>query len=220
MSRINIIITDTKESERFPGKNDRLAEYTFEWLLDEIQDFSTSENVHLWYILREGKGFKSHFNLDTCHIVFSPDDPTSDSHKPLLKWFEEKYGKPKDTFILLQLSQPLRRRGLLREVVDAVTQDNVVLTYTMWGSSHWRIVDNGTMEHDDERQDDIHRFYDGAVYAWQGSSGKIFDLRSQSKVWVKNYTGPVCDIDHPWEYNKEYLDGLEELARQNERLGK
>lgn len=216
-NRINILICDTKESERFPGKNDLLLDNTINWLLDEIQDFTEDENVHVWYILREGSNFNGSFDFNNCHIIFSPNDSTSDSHKKLFKWFESKYGMPGDVYVQPQLTQPIRRSGMLREAVDAVTSDNVVLTYTLWGSSAWRMVDNGTLENESDRNDDIHRFYDGALYVWMGDSDKIFDLRNQNKVWVKNYCGPVCDIDHPYEFNSEYLKGLGKLAKQNEK---
>lgn len=146
-NKINILICDSKESERFPGKNDLLLDNTINWLLDEIQDFSEDENVHVWYIIREACGpnkcgFDGNLDFHNCHIVFSPDDSTSDSHKELFKWFESKYGEPGDVYVQPQLTQPIRRSGMLREAVDSVTQDNVVLTYTLWGSSAWRIVDN------------------------------------------------------------------------------
>lgn len=213
--RINILICDTKESERFPGKNDLLLDNTINWLLDEVQDFSEDENVHIWYISRVGSGFNDSFDFNNCHIVFSPDNSISDNHKELLQWFDESYGKQDDVYVLLQLSQPIRRNGMLREAVDKVEDDNVVLSYTMWGSNAWRVVDNGTLEHESDRDDDIHRFYDGAIYVWKGNSAKIFDLKRQKKEWVHNYVGPVCDIDHPWEYERSYIKGLKNLSKQN-----
>lgn len=128
-----------------------MLDNTINWLLDEIQDFNEHENVHVWYILRElcgphKCGFDGKLDFDNCHIIFSPNDSTSDTHKELLQWFEESYGKQDDVYVLLQLSQPIRRSGMLREAVDKVDNDNVVLSYTMWGSSAWRMVDNGTLE--------------------------------------------------------------------------
>lgn len=87
---INIIITNTKESVRFPGKNDKLMDYTIDWINDELNDLN-DPNVHVWYFLRETMtdaqcpkfSINNHF-----HVVYTPDDKTSDSHRDLFDWIQ------------------------------------------------------------------------------------------------------------------------------------
>lgn len=214
MKNVHILIPDTKDSDRFPGKNDLLEKYTFDWLAEELED-----GVHVWYLLCEDDKWTGSLDSENLHVLFVPFE-IHDNHKQMLSWVTrhicEEYGND-SRFVQLQLTQPVKRSGMLKEIVDGIDENNVVLTYTLWGNYGWRLVDNGTLEYESERDNSIHRFYDGTVVAWKGlNSDRIFDLRHQKKHWVKNYTGPVCDVDYAWEYNENYVKGLQELCNQNE----
>lgn len=212
----HIIITNAKQSERFPGKNEILLDYTIDWLIEEADD-----TMEFWYISREDEVFpEGRIDLNNCHILFAPENKKYDDHKSLLEWAEiEINGGKNDKFVLLQLTQPVRRKGLLQEALEVSTKDNVVVSYSEWTNEHWRTVDKGTLEFIDDRdKESSHKYYDGAIYVWQNDVKKIFDLPNQNKVWVKNGTMPVCDIDRPWQYSTDYIKGLEELVKQNEEI--
>ena len=214
--KTHVIICDAKESERFPGKNQILLDHTVDWLMEEADD-----TTEFWYVSREDEVFpEGRIDLDNCHILFAPKNKKYDDHKSLLEWTEtEINGKSNDRYVLLQLTQPVRRKGLLQEALEASREDNVVVSYVQWTNEHWRIVDKGTLEYLDERdKEKPHRLFDGSIYVWQNDVKKIFDLPNQNKAWVANGTMPVCDIDRPWQYSTDYIKGLEELVKQNENL--
>lgn len=50
--KTHIIITDAKESERFPGKNQILLGHTVDWLAGEADD-----TMEFWYVSREDEIF-------------------------------------------------------------------------------------------------------------------------------------------------------------------
>lgn len=214
--KTHIIITDAKESERFPGKNQILLGHTVDWLAGEADD-----TMEFWYVSREDEIFpEGRIDLGNCHILFAPKNKKYDDHKSLLEWAEAEIdGKPNDKYVLLQLTQPVRRKGLLQDALGASTKDNVVVSYVQWVDEHWRIVDKGTLEYIGGRdKEKPHRLFDGSIYVWQNGAGKIFDLPNQKKAWVANGTMPVCDIDRPWQYHGAYLEGLKELCNENERI--
>ncbi len=213
--KTHVIITDCKESQRFPGKNGLLKEHVAEWLMEEY----VPDNMHVWYVLREDENFTQQVDFDNWHVLFCPDAKEMDDHKKLIKWIWQEIAEDDDKGILLQLTQPVRKQGLLMETEELIELDNVVVSYTEWTNEHWRMVDNGTLEFVGERDEEVsHKFFDGAVFGWQGNPEKIFDIVNQKKTWVENYIGPVCDIDRPWQYSADYIRGLGELVKQNEEI--
>lgn len=220
---INIIITNTKESQRFPGKNDKLIKYTMEWLNEELNDLN-DPNVHVWYFLRETMtDHKCHQYIinDNFHVVYTPDDKTSDSHRDLFDWIQSNViVDPKERFIQVQLTQPVRRKGLLKDVIKAIDDENLVLTYTQFDDMRWReIMDKGSLPWDYRQKDEKEYkcYYDGAIAGWTGDVSKLFRLYDEKvpKCWIKNTVTPVCDIDSPWQFNHNYISGLKSLAEQN-----
>lgn len=207
----HIIITDAKESKRFPGKNQILSHYTLNWASEEAYD-----DAHFWYVFREDEEFKGRIDMNNCHILFAPENKKYDDHKTLLEWIYEQINDKAGKYVLLQLTQPVRRYGLLKETIDNIGDGKVVLSYVTWPDNKWRMVDDGTLEYMEQRDDIPHKFFDGAVYGWQGKPDKIFDLKNQEKTWVDNGIAPVCDIDNPWEYSEKYIEGLQDLVRKNQ----
>lgn len=130
---------------------------------------------------------------------------------------------PDATWVQVQLTQPVRRFGLLSDVLTAVDDKNLVLTYAEWDDLKWReVLDKGSLPWDYRQRDEkpSKRYYDGAVAAWRGDVSKLFRLYDENvpKTWVKNTMTPVCDIDSPWQYHNEYLTGLSKLANQNNKI--
>ena len=102
---VNIIITNTKESTRFPHKNEKLLTYTFAWLENELQHLNRAD-VQVWYIMRENaKGNDYACHHPNFHIVRSPDNATSDSHRALFAWLQESILTDlNDTWVQVQLT--------------------------------------------------------------------------------------------------------------------
>ena len=210
---VKLIVCNTKESRRFPGKNRLLAQITFDWIQEEIKDLK--EPVEVYYIQRENS-LSVPLKFDNFNLVYCPDE-SADVHLEVFKWFERTYGATDATYVQLQVTQPNKRKGLLKDILDKVTDDNMVLAYSVWDNEHWRIVDNGTLEFEDERSTSgLSKFYDGSVCAWRGPVEKLFDLKNQRKVWVENSFAPVCDVDHRFHFNSVYLTGLQTLTKQNQ----
>lgn len=87
-------------------------------------------------------------------------------------------------------------------MLSHVDKETVVVSYCLQDNPSWRLVDRGTLEHVDERSDELHKYYDGALYAWVGAnSDAIFDLPNAKKCWLSNGHQYVCDIDYKWQYD-------------------
>lgn len=77
----------------------------------------------------------------------------------------------------------------------------MVVSYVLADSPDWRCVDEGTIDKITNRSDNLHKYYDGAIYAWRGNnSDLIFDLPNADKLWICNGHQYVCDIDYEWQY--------------------
>lgn len=212
---VNILILNTKESERFPHKNEFLLKYTVDWLRNELK--TIGQDYKVVYVTRENMKAQVPILNNLVHLESPDDDSISSNHRAVLGWVVEHFN-PNDKFVQLQLTQPVRREGLLKDVIDKIENDNVVISYTMTRDDSWRIVDNGTLENVESRSDDIHRYLDGAIDGWTGNPEKIFDLPIRKKTWVRNMFGPIVDIDYRWEYHSDYIKGAQALCNQNEKF--
>lgn len=191
----------THDSLRFAGKNEILLQYTVDWACKEIED-----DCDIWLVYSEGMPKKRCFGV--IHDIYCPPE-IKDDHKEIMRWCVEyiswQGGQEDDGFIALQTTQPRRRKGLLRDCVQVlgnVDKDTVIVSYCLQDDMSWRLVDKGTLDRVGERSDDLHKYYDGALYAWTGNnSDLIFDLPNAKKCWLYNGRQYVCDIDYKWQYD-------------------
>ncbi len=101
--------------------------------------------------------------------VFCPDEVSHDM-KPLLNWYDEE--TKADIIILLQLTQPKRRSGLLVDVInDLLKQDTRLVTsfVKVPFEEPWRVINaNGDNWNEAIRNTGIDylKLYDGAVYGF------------------------------------------------------
>lgn len=211
---VHVIITNAKQSERFPGKNEILLDYTLDYVAREAP-----LSYNIWMVLRENdENHQGCINFGSNHVLYAPRDEKYDDHLTLMRWITEYINDPDGKYILLQLTQPVRRSGLLQDAVHNISEDNIVLSYTSWTDDSWRMVDDGTLDNINMRDDEmLHKFMDGSLYGWMGSPDKIFSPTKQRKVWISNGIAPVTDIDRPWQYDRQYIDGVGQLLNSNEK---
>lgn len=213
---INIIIPNTKESTRLKNKNRMLRDYTLQWLAKEIPTIESQEQIAIVWELRN-KNVPVNTENDKqysfkIYPLFVPDEYSNDM-KPLLKWCEKRIKG--DVNVLLQLTQPLRREGLLSDTIT--TLDNnpklLVASYAEVPGERWRIIhDNRWLEeYRNTNESDTIKLYDGSIYAWDTDykcAACLWNFK-QKKSFVKN-TEYLVDID----YQKDY-DNFMKLKEMN-----
>jgi hypothetical protein len=106
-----------------------------------------------------------------------------------------------DVVVLLQLSNPIRRPGLLFDAVNLAAVSNRVVTSCVFDySDDWRRVrdDRSIIPRSTEKVFKI----DGAMYAWNPSVVPVYEVFQPRapKEWVLNYECEVADID--WRYQE------------------
>lgn len=116
------------------------------------------------------------------------------SQRDDLKLAEEFYCNPLN--VLLQLTQPVREKGLLKRTLDLlVATKKTVVSATEGYDDSWRKIDeNGIwLPKKDERV--LH--HDGVIYAWeQGHVDDIFTREQEHTVVVSSKRFPLIDIDY------------------------
>lgn len=182
---VHVIIT-VKPSSRFPNKNKILANYTIVWLLTEIAYLKENVNV---YTIGYREELPDKLPTDWKHFEYH-----NKNHQKVLEYAESVIeSKDDDIFILAQLTQPIRRRGLLKDVIESAKQ-NSTITACYAPDNNWRIVnknggwDNSTKEYK--------LFYDRALYGWkQGNLNSIFDKDYEHSIVINHNQLPI-DIDY------------------------
>lgn len=113
LAKNHIIIPMTHDSLRFAGKNEKLLQYTLDWLSREAVD-----DYDVWFVYAEGMPKKRCWGI--LHDIYCPPE-IKDDHKEILRWvvayIEWQGGKVDDNYIHLQTTQPRRRKGLLSETI-------------------------------------------------------------------------------------------------------
>lgn len=189
---IHVLIT-SKESRRFPGKNGSLWEYTAAWLAAECM--SSAEPVRVWFAgaVPEGAKVPAGWRVLDVHAA---------DHHELQQAMEDavlaecgRDGAP--VFVLAQLTQPLRRRGLLADVVYVCRAFGAAGTYCVGRLDEWRVV---SCRGWGKPRDGVCRLMDGALFAWR--PGRLEDswrpgVPYTRRGMVANYRGPVVDVDAP-----------------------
>lgn len=190
MFKLLISIPNTKASTRFPGKNKVLAHYTVDWLNEELKSLPADWQVKVIEVV-------SPFTDETCTPYEKFLVSYEDDHLKLTEALQKAFSV--DMHIHVQLTQPKRRRGLLKDCINTLlaTKADVVSTYVTWRNDYnWRELkrkDDKVMFTKELRSDEHVSLYDGALYCAR-ELPKIFDTEL---TWdfVYNGTRPVCDID-------------------------
>lgn len=199
---VNIILPNTKESERCPNKNRVLRKYTLDFLERELPTIEDENTVAIVWELRNEKvpvdtdnDNKYSFKINA---LFVPDEYSNDM-KPLMKWADKKIKG--DICIQLLYTQPKRRAGLLKDLVQSVLDNPCKLTVTAaeMPLESWRVIINNnwfeSIRHIPEGQ--RLQLYDGAGYAWHSDlTSRCLWKHGRRKAVIKN-VDVVVDIDYP-----------------------
>lgn len=152
-----ISIPNTKKSERFPGKNKLLAQYTVDWLNEEL------------------KTLPKEWEVEVVEITSPWTDETVTPYKKFLVAYENDHQKalealqkafPCDLHIHLQVTNYERRVGLLKDAINTLlaTNASVVSSYVTWKNDYsWREIvktAKGHMFSYDKRSNEWKHFYD------------------------------------------------------------
>ena len=195
---VAIIIPNSKESERCKNKNRVLRHYTLDWLARELND-SKSINYNV-YEVRDKSVPVDTSNDDrypyTIHTLWL--DGVNDM-RVLLDNVDRLIDC--DVYVLLQLTQPYRRYGLLHDALHTLSAypHHLVTSCAIVDFDAWRIIHNGNWQDHIRHASKGNRLcmYDGAIYVWCKSSGVdiVFDY-DKTKKFVTN-TDRLVDIDYP-----------------------
>ena len=218
--KVKILIPNSKESVRLPNKNRILRRYTLQWLDHEIKSLGNEYEVEV-IELRNSK-----VAVDTSDdhrlgykitALFCPDE-VSREMRDLIEWSEDR--TESSLIILLQLTQPMRRKGLLKDALRAIRDHDgyLVCSYVRQPFSEaWRVISgnrwNETIRRDKEQYLDL---YDGALYGWQGKNQRLLWDYEREKRLIYNYTGSLVDVDTIEDYRhfREFQKMITETDNQ------
>lgn len=186
-----VSIPNTKQSERFPGKNKLLAQYTVDWLNEELKTLPKEWEVEVVEIT-------SPWTDETCTPYKKFNVPYQNEHQKALEYLQKHTHA--DLYIHCQLTQLKRRRGLLKDCINTLlmTKADVVSTYITWRNDYsWRELKRSgdrVMFDKSKRSEDKVSLYDGSLYVSHDAT-KIFDTTCVWD-WVRNGSHPVVDVDY------------------------
>lgn len=177
--QIEIYIPNSKESERLPNKNRLLRQYTLDWLEEELKTLPKDWQVSVLELRNE------RVKVDTsndCKLSFTIEPrfaPNEASHEMQDLLHRMTDNAPQDAIkVLLQLTQPKRRKGLLLDAIKAHLRNPELLTtsFVEQPFEAWRIVRfRNWNEYSRTRKDGQSiSLYDGAVYAWRGDCSVLW----------------------------------------------
>lgn len=167
---ILVSIPNTKRSKRFPGKNKLLAASTIEWLDKEIAHLPEDWNVRIIEVV-------SPFTDEFCTSYEKFMVSYEDDHLKLTEALQKSFSV--DLHVHLQLTQPKRRVGLLKDCIDTLitTNADVVGTYVTWRNDYnWReLKRNGdkVMFDKSKRSEDQVSLYDRSTILYEGFNEDI-----------------------------------------------
>ena len=182
---VHIFIT-VKPSTRLPGKNARLAGYTIAWLAMEL--LYSTEPVRV-YTVGARSELPARLPTNWQHIECLTGTHRGDIEQA------ERAAAPAvgDVCVLVQLTQPLRRCGLLADVVEQTRSHGCAVTVCNGRQDDWRtILPGGRWKQTKGQRVALH---DGALYGWlPGKAAAIFCATAEHGV-VINYAGQPVDVD-------------------------
>ncbi len=183
---IHVLIT-VKPSVRFPGKNRRLFHYTAIWLAYEIMNLQ--EPVQVWTVGARGE-LPEHLPPTWRHIQTATGTHKGDIEEAMRQIAPNAEN---DIFVLLQLTQPVRRAGLLANIVDAAFCRGVAVSASTAEINGWRTL-SGEGSWDFNKTPHA-KMIDGACYAWRPRYlEEVFDPEARHG-YVMNTNG-IVDVDY------------------------
>lgn len=191
--KILISIPNTKSSERFPMKNKILAQYTIHWLETELISIEDEHQIEIVEIVSDVTPEKV-----THYEAFKVPVEISCNHQAILQYTHDAFSP--DIHIHLQLTNYKRRKGLLRDSIDALLSSSadVVSSYVEWIDDYsWREIKNNKFNNT-LRSNEFKKYYDGSIYTFKEPSS-VFDMTSEW-LFVFNRKAPVCDVDYSIQY--------------------
>ncbi len=182
---LHVLIT-VKPSTRYPGKNARLAGYTLAWLAWEL--LHEAEPVQVWTV-----GARAELP-ELLPPAWRHIECATGSHRGDIEHAEAVICPAAgDVLVLAQLTQPLRRRGLLHEVAACTREHGCTVTGCLGRQDDWRTLGEGGRWQPQKGQRVL--LHDGALYGWlPGKVGAIFTPGAEHGV-VINYAGQPVDVD-------------------------
>lgn len=206
---IHVLIT-VKESVRFPGKNRLLWGYTQAWLAQEMQGIL--EDVRVWVVGEVGP-FRDLIPARWHMLSFHDGDHgrvQALAEAEILKLCaDEEADGVEPVFVLCQLTNPLRRRGLLGDAVASARAAGAAVSYSLAPCLEWREAAVRLEPASDDESRLAGRAFcevahglpgcvavlDGCIFAW--TRGRCEDSRrfGGGATRVFNLQGALCDID-------------------------
>lgn len=182
---IHVLIT-VKPSTRCPGKNAELARYTVPWLANEL--LHTPEEVRVYTV-----GVRTELP-DDLPQSWQHIECATGTHRGDVEYAEAQILPAAwDVLLLVQVTQPLRRRKLLADVAAMARRCGCAVTACKVRQGDWRTLTTRGSWADRKGPYALH--HDGALYGWlPGKAALIFEPAAEHGV-VINYDGPVVDID-------------------------
>lgn len=203
-TKILISIPNTKRSERFPNKNEILAQFTILWLEKELQNLPDNWDVQVVEIISDLTSSVTPYQI--CRV----DTAIAENHKEIVKFVHKKF-RP-NIHIHLQLTNFDRRLGLIKDSVTALVMEeaDVVSSYCLWRDDiTWRIIQKN-MFNPLLRNREYLKLYDGAIYTFRKPS-HLFDYKCRWE-FIKNKKAPVTDIDYKEQFiERHYQQLLQEI---------
>ena len=204
--KVAILIPNSKESLRCPNKNRILRKYTLQWIEKELKDLSSCYDISVYEIRDKKVPVDTSDDISYSYAINSIFVSDINEMKDLLKITDEKIIA--DVFVLLQLTQPARRAGALKEVLNSVQShpNRLITSYSVVEFESWRIINdcnwNEYTRH--TRKGNQLNVYDGAWYCWQSKEGsQIVFNKDNKKRFIKNID-KLIDVDTPEQLRKRF----------------
>lgn len=204
------VIVPWKASERFPGKNLLLWPYTVEYLDAELAHTATMfSGTAVWIAARDDGDALP----DECTVAGIPVRTCmvhGNSHmSDMQEWSESVGVGDRDTVVMLQVTNPVRRPGLLSDAAYAAARGSIVRSYTKCDNTAWL-----DLREPGPRPDmPVINVLDGAVFAAPGGDMSWVGERDPRPcTYIFNYRGPVCDIDTPDQFDETLVRALSQMA--------
>ena len=179
--KVEIVLPNTKESERLPNKNRILRKYTLDYLEHELKRVKEQckcmwrgkNNLHVEVVELRNENVHVDTSEDGKYSfeikpMFAPNEASHDM-QPLMAWYDAHTNA--DVVIQLLLTQPKRRAGLIVDAVNyLLTCDTRLVTsyVTLAFNDAWRICNPQTNNWNEDlrNKEQVIKMYDGAIYGY------------------------------------------------------
>lgn len=205
-----------KASKRFPGKNLLLWPYTVRYVADSLPAVEGMFTDIVWCIVARDDGDTLPdigAAAETAGIPLLVFKAHGSSHmEDMWEWSESVGVSDGDVVIMLQVTNPVRRPGLLRDAAEAAADGGVVRTYTRCDNVSWLALDNPDSRPDSPSVD----VFDGALFAARGGDMSWVGTRDPRPcTYIFNYSGPVCDVDTEDQFDTGLIAALSAMAAKD-----